>query len=490
MAIGEWRRGPTIGRGSTATVSAAVASPSGLVFAVKSADLCFSAPLQREQAILSSLRRHPNVVSCLGFDVAAGVYNLFLEYAPLGSLYDRIAARCGSLEEQEIRSYAGDLLHGLAHLHAAGVAHCDVKTRNVLLWPEGGAKLTDFGCAQRTSVAAPSVAGTPMYMAPEAARGEEQGAPADVWALGCTVVEMATGRPPWPDIADPIAALHRAGFTENVPECPGWLSPDARDFVANCLRRDARERWTAEQLLRHPFVSKTTCSPENTSPPADQVWVSPKSTLEQGMWDSQEEEEEDEEHHSDSPRERLRRLAGGVSQAINWETDGNWITVRSNENESAAATAEADLIASEQHSFDSIRSEVPANRNDPFAGESMNQTVEQTHSPFLQICCASIMFFILSKKTEKCNHIPPRDHQKSDAISKNCVRWTVGDASSAHQAHALPFPVVAFDGAVACPVQLPPATLSAVLIFSPDRSVRPIWLARESKGKPAASTFD
>ncbi|KAG6510895.1 mitogen-activated protein kinase kinase kinase 18-like [Zingiber officinale] len=426
MAIGEWRRGPTIGRGSTATVSAAVASPSGLVFAVKSADLCFSAPLQREQAILSSLRRHPNVVSCLGSDVAAGVYNLFLEYAPLGSLYDRIAARGGRIKEAEIRSYAGDLLHGLAHLHAAGVAHCDVKTRNVLLWPGGGAKLADFGCARRTSGAAPSVAGTPMYMAPEAARGEEQGAPADVWALGCTVVEMATGRPPWPDITDPVAALHRAGFTADVPECPGWLSPEARDFVAKCLRRDARERWTAEKLLRHPFVSKTTCSPENTSPPADQVWVSPKSTLEQGMWDSQEEEEE--ENHSDRPRERLRRLAGNVSQAINWETDGYWITVRSNEDESAAATAKADLIASEPQSFDSIQSEIPANTNDPFAGESMNQTVEQTHNSPLDTSSKNTIFFSNSqrfnyvlrslKKTEKCNHIPSRYHQKRDAISK------------------------------------------------------------------------
>ncbi|KAG6525251.1 mitogen-activated protein kinase kinase kinase 18-like [Zingiber officinale] len=379
MAVGEWRRGPTIGRGSAAAVSAAVASPSGIVFAVKYADVFASAPLQREQGILSSLRHHPNIVSYLGFEVADGVYNLFLEYASLGSLSDRIEARGGRLEEPEIRSYAGDLLRGLAHLHAAGVAHRDVKSRNVLVFAGGLAKLADFGCARRT--AAPPLSGTPMYMAPEAARGEAQGLPADVWALGCTVIEMATGRPPWPDVADPVAALHRSGFTGDVPECPGWLSAEARDFVGKCLKRDAKGRWTAEQLLHHPFVAKTMNSPENASTPTDQIRVSPKSTLEQSMWPDSEEEE----HHYDSPEERLRLLAGSASPAINWGSDDNWITVRSDEMQSPAATAEDDdeLSASEGTEpsfFDSIQ--VPDNRNDPFLVESMtNEIVERSQSP-------------------------------------------------------------------------------------------------------------
>ncbi|XP_074590851.1 mitogen-activated protein kinase kinase kinase 18-like [Curcuma longa] len=374
MAVGEWRRGPTIGRGSTATVSAAVASPSGVVFAVKHADVSLSAPLQREQGILSSLPRHPNVVSYLGFEVADGVYNLFLEYAPLGSLSDRIEARGGGLEEPDIRSYAGDLLRGLAHLHAAGVAHRDVKCRNVLVFAGGCAKLADFGCARLTAV--PPVAGTPMYMAPEAARGEAQGLPADVWALGCAVIEMATGRPPWPDVADPVAALHRAGFTGDVPECPGWLSPEARDFVGKCLKRDASERWTAEQLLRHPFVEKASCSPENASAPTDQIWVSPKSTLEQSMWDS-----EEEEYHLDSPEERLRRLAGSASPAIDWGSDDdNWITVRSDEMQSPTPTAEDndELAIAANSNLDLSASDY---RNDPFPVESMNQIVERSQSP-------------------------------------------------------------------------------------------------------------
>ncbi|OEL36106.1 hypothetical protein BAE44_0002877, partial [Dichanthelium oligosanthes] len=93
-------------------------------------------------------------------------------------------------------------------------------------------------------------------MAPEVARGEAQGPAADVWALGCTVLEMATGRAPWSDMdSDVLAALHRIGYTDAVPEVPSWLSAEAKDFLARCFARDAADRWTAAELLEHPFVA-------------------------------------------------------------------------------------------------------------------------------------------------------------------------------------------------------------------------------------------
>ncbi|CAL9084905.1 unnamed protein product [Musa textilis] len=353
MAFSQWCRLRTIGHGSTATVSLAMTSPSGHLFSVKSAELSFSALLRREQAILSSLH-HPNIVSCLGFDVAAEAphgrlfYHLFLEYAPRGSLSDCLKKHGGLLEEAVIRSFTHDILHGLAHLHAMFVAHCDVKSQNVLIWPEGRAKIADLGCARSAAGyddARWPIMGTPMFMAPEVARGEEQGSPADVWSLGCTVIEMATGRPPWPDAADPVAALHRVGFSSDVPNRPGWLSEAGKDFLDKCLRRDPRERWTAEQLLEHPFVAKTSpadyCFPESSS---NQVVVSPKSTLEQGLWDSVAEVEEGEDvaRRSDSPAERMQQLTGDGFPAIDWRWDDNWITVRSSEEESADATVYGD----------------------------------------------------------------------------------------------------------------------------------------------------
>ncbi|XP_064957795.1 mitogen-activated protein kinase kinase kinase 18-like [Musa acuminata AAA Group] len=368
MAIRQWCRLRTIGHGSTATVSLAMTYPSGHLFSVKSSELSLSALVRREQAILSSLH-HPNIVSCLGFNVAAEAphgrlfYHLFLEYAPGGSLSDCMKKHGGLLEEAVIRSYTHDILHGLAHLHAMFVAHCDVKSQNVLIWPEGRAKIADLGCARSAAGdddARWPIMGTPMFMAPEVARGEEQGAPADIWSLGCTVIEMATGRPPWPDAVDPVAALHRVGFSSEVPNRPGWLSEAGKDFLDKCLRRDPRERWTAEQLLEHPFVAKTSpadcCFLESTS---NQVVVSPKSTLEQGLWDPVAEVEEGEEvaRRSDSPAERMQQLAGDGFPAIDWRWGDNWITVRSSEEESAYATVHDDDELNTNSIIDHITSE-------------------------------------------------------------------------------------------------------------------------------------
>lgn len=185
-AIGEWRRGPVIGRGATATVSIATDRRTGGVFAVKSVDVARAGALRREQGMLSALAS-PFVVPCVGSGVSAAVdgsggacYDLFLEYAPGGSLADEIKRCGGRCEEPLIRSRVGDVLRGLAYVHAAGIAHCDVKGRNVLVGADGRAMLADFGCArwmaaEDCNAGGVTIRGTPMFLAPEAARGEAQG---------------------------------------------------------------------------------------------------------------------------------------------------------------------------------------------------------------------------------------------------------------------------------------------------------------------------
>lgn len=93
-----------------------------------------------------------------------------------------------------------------------------------------------------------------MYMAPEMVAGGEQESPADIWALGCLVTEMATGTPAWREI-DFGGLLMRIGVGEEVPEIPGRLSAEGKDFVGKCFLKDPRQRWTAEMLLNHPFVA-------------------------------------------------------------------------------------------------------------------------------------------------------------------------------------------------------------------------------------------
>ncbi|KAL0921173.1 hypothetical protein M5K25_008220 [Dendrobium thyrsiflorum] len=125
-----------------------------------------SALLQRQQSMLSSLSS-PYIISCLGYEISGDFYSLFLELAEGGTLSDL----AGRLDEPKIQSFNRQILLGLSYLHSNGIAHRDVKGRNVLLCSEAIVKLADFGCARRVGDGGRSVMLTPTFMAPEVVRG-------------------------------------------------------------------------------------------------------------------------------------------------------------------------------------------------------------------------------------------------------------------------------------------------------------------------------
>jgi serine/threonine protein kinase len=207
--------------------------------------------------------------------------NVFLEYMPGGSLSDLLKQFFASggvqqqqqppLDELVIRSYTRSILQGIEYLHRRGIVHGDIKAKNVLVGSNAGTlKLADFGSAKRINAqelglqeeqvgdSCMMMNGTPQWMAPEVVLQKEQGLESDIWSLGCTVVEMATGgRAPWAHIAaaaDPFVALYCIGCTDEVPQTPASLSPQAHDFLAHCFQREPCKRWTAAQLLQHPFL--------------------------------------------------------------------------------------------------------------------------------------------------------------------------------------------------------------------------------------------
>ncbi|KAL2483187.1 mitogen-activated protein kinase kinase kinase 15 [Forsythia ovata] len=327
----EWTRGHTIGRGATATVSIATSS-SGNVFAVKSAELSRSGFLQREQKILSTLSS-PFVVGYIGYDITHDntiMFDLMMEYVRYGTLVDTIHKCGGQLYESTISLYTRQIVQGLEYLHSTGIVHCDIKGRNILIG-EDGAKISDFGCSKKvktpvegiTDDRKASIGGTPAFMAPEVARGEEQGFPADIWALGCTIIEMATGGSPWPNLSHPTSVLYRIALSEELPEFPVFLSDKAKDFLSKCLRRDPKERWTAKQLLKHPFLEEL---PIKVQQIRNDEAGSPTSILEQGIWSSINESET--LHTMNSPIQRMKRLWMNSGLKFNWNWDGSWITVR------------------------------------------------------------------------------------------------------------------------------------------------------------------
>ncbi|KAK9048615.1 hypothetical protein SSX86_032420 [Deinandra increscens subsp. villosa] len=330
----EWKRGPIIGRGSSATVSVATTS-TGDLFAVKSTDLSTSESLQKEQHFLSKLTSK-NVIKYLGFDTTyhnnKPTYNLFMEYAGGGTISDVIKKQGGSLDESVIRSYTYQILLGLDHLHLNNLAHCDIKCGNLLVCEEG-VKIGDLGCAKLVEnggkLTGFGFSGTPVFMAPEVARGEEQGLPADVWALGCSVIEMATGSNPWPGLTDPVSALYKIGYSGEVPELPECLSENGKDFLGKCLEKDGEKRWTVKELLQHPFVCNLSSSSETRN--------SPTSTLDQGFWESLPAADFSPApaqmvgFSGESPVERIRQLVEGATSCLpNWEDEDDWIAVRSN----------------------------------------------------------------------------------------------------------------------------------------------------------------
>ncbi|CAA0816062.1 mitogen-activated protein kinase kinase kinase 18 [Striga hermonthica] len=322
----DWIRGHTIGHGSSATVSTATARFSGEILAVKSADLSRAGPLQREHEILSTLN-HPNIIGYVGCHVSIEnrrpVFNLVMEYAPGGALAD--AVRRGPLDEPTIGRYTRGIVNGLEYLHSRGIVHCDIKGSNVLL-SRDEPKIADFGCAKLAHDDVAAIGGTPLYMSPEAARGERQSFPADIWALGCTIVEMATGRPPWPNNA---STLGRIAFSGETPEVPEFLSDLARDFLGRCLRVDPDERWTAGQLAEHPFVSGFRFG--QVKEVRTGKTCSPTSVLDRGIWGSVEEGLSDFGDFPNGVVQRIRELCVD-SGWEDWEGEEGWITVRGSKN--------------------------------------------------------------------------------------------------------------------------------------------------------------
>ncbi|KAJ7567050.1 hypothetical protein O6H91_02G130300 [Diphasiastrum complanatum] len=251
----KWKRGQELGRGSFGTVYEGMNPEDGSFFAVKiSNDENISSEIQQEVNILSQLQ-HPNIVRYLGTSVEDGFLCIFLELMKCS--LQSLLKKYKRFEEDTIRSYTRQILYGLEYLHRQKRVHRDIKCANILVDVNGQVKLADFGVAREVNnLMASSVKGTPIYMAPEVispSPNRSYGLPADIWSLGCTVLEMADGKPPWSHLP-PFGFVFKVSRGE-LPPIPEDLSPEAQDFILSCLKLKPQDRPSASELLQHRFVA-------------------------------------------------------------------------------------------------------------------------------------------------------------------------------------------------------------------------------------------
>ena len=214
------------------------------------------ARFQREARVLASLN-HPNIASIYGLEESEGVRALVLELVEGPTLAERIAQ--GAIPVEEALTIAKQIADALEAAHEAGVIHRDLKPANVKVKDDGVVKVLDFGLAKALEADAGSdpsesptltaaatrmgvIMGTAAYMSPEQAKGKVVDKRADVWAFGCVLYEVLTGRRVFEggDISEVLAGVIKT--EPNWDALPADMTPALRTYLRRCLQKDPRQR--------------------------------------------------------------------------------------------------------------------------------------------------------------------------------------------------------------------------------------------------------
>lgn len=272
----KWMKGALIGQGSFGSVYLALHAITGELLAVKQVES--PAPgsnnqndsrkksmieaLKREISLLRDLR-HPNIVQYLGCSSSADHLNIFLEYVPGGSVQTMLNSY-GALPEPLVRSFVRQILNGLSYLHNRDIIHRDIKGANILVDNKGTIKISDFGISKKLEASnilsgannnkhRPSLQGSVYWMAPEVVKQTSYTRKADIWSLGCLVVEMMTGTHPFPDCSQ-LQAIFKIGGAKAAPTIPEHASAEAKKFLQQTFEIDHNLRPSADELMLSPFL--------------------------------------------------------------------------------------------------------------------------------------------------------------------------------------------------------------------------------------------
>ncbi|KNA17854.1 hypothetical protein SOVF_076730 [Spinacia oleracea] len=274
LSLSDFTKLTVLGSGSGGTVYKVTHKQNGGVYALK---LISSDPnpthlrqLCREKEILRRMisSDSPYIVRCHRvFEKSDGDLAILMEHMDGGTL-DHTLKKEGTFSEPLLANVAYQILNGLKYLHSHKIVHRDIKPSNLLVNSKWEVKISDFGVGRimgRTLDPCNSYVGTCAYMSPErfdpdTYGGNYNGYAADIWSLGLTLMELYLGYFPFllPGQRPDWAALMCAICFGDPPTLPeGRGSEDFRSFVSCCLQKEAAQRWSAAQLLSHPFISKS-----------------------------------------------------------------------------------------------------------------------------------------------------------------------------------------------------------------------------------------
>lgn len=274
----KWLQGARIGAGSFGTVYLGMNPLTGELMAVKQVELPkkngrgagaaqrVMLAQQREMMFLKELN-HENIVRYFGATTDEHHLNIFLEYVPGGSVQSMLSLY-GPFEEPLIRNFVRQVLIGLAYLHGEDIIHRDIKGANILIDIKGTVKIGDFGISKKVGgddeedegegdEARPgrraSLQGLVYWMAPEVVKQTAYTKKADIWLVGCLIVEMFTGQHPFPQFSQ-MQAIFKIG-THITPGVPEWCTAEAREFLEKTFEIDYEKRPDARDLMLEAFLT-------------------------------------------------------------------------------------------------------------------------------------------------------------------------------------------------------------------------------------------
>lgn len=217
----------------------------------------------RREVKIGTMLHHDNIQKL--YEMAGEKLSPFLvlEYVDGCTLREYLDKHHKDLTDEQAVSFGAQIANALAYAHSQHVVHRDMKPENVIITPQGQAKVMDFGIAfvegarRVTWGRLSSQVGTPDYMAPEQIKGNRGDERTDIYALGIMVYEMLAGRPPYQ--GDNALSIMNQHVTANPPPLHRFnkhVSPALEEVVMKAIRRDTAQRWPSmeafSEALRHP----------------------------------------------------------------------------------------------------------------------------------------------------------------------------------------------------------------------------------------------